>query len=81
MTVLSELYAQIRVSGEITADDALALAVIPSHLHKYIILGKWAMESQWVLDMVSVKLPKRVRAFARIHKVLDREIERRQRGK
>lgn len=71
----------IPVLCEILADDSLALTIVPSHLQKYITVGKWLMDSKWVLDYVKIQLPKRARAFARIRKVFDREIERRRRGK
>ena len=53
---------------EITGDDALALAVILSHLHKYIAVGKWVMGSAWVLDTLSVKLAKRGQRLLRLSK-------------
>lgn len=67
----------IKTFCEITGDDALALAVIPSHLHEYIAVGKWVMESEWVLDMVSVKLRKQGQRLLRTSKILRRAAERR----
>ena len=58
----------VKALCEVTGDDALALAIIPTHLREQIAVGSWAMRSQWVLDRVRVQIGKQTRRELRKHK-------------
>jgi len=66
----------VKAFCQVTGDDTLALAVIPEPLKDQLAVGKWAVESRWILDKISVEIGKHVRQDLRKNRTLKRAVRR-----
>jgi hypothetical protein len=58
----------VPVLCEILDDDTMQRQLLSESLNRALQVGEWVLGSEWVLDMVSVKLKKRSQQFLRIGK-------------